>query len=720
METGIRDEITGLINVMTFLAEADVLIRDHDGCDAVFLHFDVEDFKSLNQKFGFRGGNEFLRIIARMIEETFPEAVVSRINGDHFVLVTLDTKNVEKRAKELIDELRTMQKDISIEMNVGIYFRRADFDDVSTCMERAKMACSSIKGKYDRFLCYYDDSLDERINLRNHIIRSFHRALKQGWIEVYYQPEVRVMTEKICGFEALVRWCDPEYGVLSPVTFIEILEDTNLIYKLDLYVAEQVCKDLAYVLKHPDEFQPISVSTNLSRVDFQMADMFAEVEKLRRKYDIPIHLLHIEVTESALDSNCPSMQEQVEHFQSAGYEVWMDDFGSGYSSLNNLKDYKFDYLKIDMVFLKDFDAKPRSRVILSAIVNLAKELHMHTLAEGVETREQFEFLRSIGCEKVQGWLFGKPEPFWVDGKAIKMDRSFEGLAETIYFSKLGRVNLLSTNPLTYEEHPYQIVNQLGIAILEYNKGMVSYLYVNDAYRDYLHSIGYKDEQHSVDYLNKNLYQAGGDRVFLYTLFQKCADSMKEESMDCVFNGNLCNLKVRCIATRENAKIASFVIVATNLSQYEYVRRAEDMNTAIRQLIEIFIRIDVLSEKGILRNIYTDYMQNCFANMTVGNSQKLGMFADRYIHPDDREEFLKFYDFSTLSVRASHAVKEHVSGIFRTMQGDYDYVLCHYLLIPFQLNGKRLYLSCIKSADGIQGKIWERIKEMLSSSNSKET
>ena len=186
-------------------------------------------------------------------------------------------------------------------------------------------------------------------------------------------------------------------------------------------------------------------------------------------------------------------------------------------------------------------------------------------------------------------------------------------------------------------------------------------------------------------------------------------------MDCVFNGNLCNLKVRCIATRENAKIASFVIVATNLSQYEYVRRAEDMNTAIRQLIEIFIRIDVLSEKGILRNIYTDYMQNCFANMTVGNSQKLGMFADRYIHPDDREEFLKFYDFSTLSVRASHAVKEHVSGIFRTMQGDYDYVLCHYLLIPFQLNGKRLYLSCIKSADGIQGKIWERIKEMLSSS-----
>ena len=243
-------------------------------------------------------------------------------------------------------------------------------------------------------------------DIRDYVISHLDEAIENHWIQVYYQPVIRTLTGELCGMEALARWVDPQIGFLSPASFIPVLEQVRLIHQLDAYVLEEVCHMLRQRLNHDLPITPVSF--NLSRYDFDMVDVFHLVEKTRATYQIPRDALHVEITESALAENDDAVHRAVDRLRDEGYEIWLDDFGSGYSSLNILKDYTVDLIKLDMGFLRSFTEK--SRDIICSVIDMAKELGIKTLAEGVETQEHAEFLASIGCGRQQGYYYGKPQP----------------------------------------------------------------------------------------------------------------------------------------------------------------------------------------------------------------------------------------------------------------------------------------------------------------------
>ena len=553
------DVLTGLPGLNLFMDEATLLLkRAADSGQVAFVFFDVDNFKTFNRKYGFSSGSDFLQGVARAISEEFPERLVSRLYDDHFAVLDYSA-TVEERVKNVLEKTRKLRRNINMELKAGIYVPDSAVYSIALVMDRAKMACDSIKRVFDQNYRFYDWRLEETIKVKNHVISDFRSALDNNYIKVFYQPEVRTMTGEVCGYEALARWIDPVYGMLSPAVFVEVLENVHLVHLLDLYVIEEVCRRLQEGQQQGRQL--VSVSVNLSRIDFLLADMFAEIEKLRNKYELPTELLNIEITESALYNDGDNLREQIERFREAGYEVWMDDFGSGYATLNNLKDYRFDVLKIDMHIIRGLENNENSKKILSMIVNLAKELKMHTLAEGVETAEQLEFLRAIGCEKIQGYLFGKPMPFGEQKHKLR----HEPMELRAYYDKIGITNVLSTFPLRDVSAVYRFVNHIAVAVIECNTAGEEltgyhYLYKNRIFVAYMKDLGFEATDEDLTYFAAHFAHNGLPAMPAF--FRRCLETKNERTetnIEGVIRGAVCSFAGRCSAT-SGARAAFVVIV----------------------------------------------------------------------------------------------------------------------------------------------------------------
>ncbi len=414
----VQDELTGIHNMVYFRSEAEKMMNyvTTDKENIVFLFFDIENFKSYNEKYGFHEGNVLLKKIAGMIEGTFEGSLVSRFSDDHFVVLTR-FDSCQNKIEQLSHTIKCCQGEVHLELKCGAYRPAENEKDPSLACDRARFACNSIKKHYDCYYQLYDKSLENRFQLKQYIVNHIDTAIENGYIKVFYQPVVSTENGCICGLEALARWQDPNYGLLPPGAFIEILEEYRQIYKLDQCIIEQVCRDYHEAEEKNLSFVPVSV--NFSRLDFELCDIVGFVSQITEKYHVPHEFLDIEITESALTDQQNFLQSAVKKLREAGFKVWLDDFGSGYSSLNVLKDYQFDVLKIDMKFLSGFPENDKTQPILTSIVKLTRQLSMLSLTEGVETKEQFEFLRAIGCNRAQGYLFSKPVPLNILREKIK-------------------------------------------------------------------------------------------------------------------------------------------------------------------------------------------------------------------------------------------------------------------------------------------------------------
>ena len=402
------DPVTGLMTPYRFaMLLQDVLNDDRLRSVCSVLYFDIEDFKSYNRAFGRPLGDELLHFAANLIRESFEGDIVGHIAIDRFVVAT-SAADITARVLAIYNAVRDFSKDFAPEMKCGIYKARHGRLESGIAMDWAKLACESIKGSYGVAYREFDAEMERHVNVSQYVLHHVEQALSEGWIHVYYQPVVSATTGELRGYEALARWQDPVLGLMPPTTFVPVLEEARTTHMIDLYVVRQVCERLA---KWKAEGHPlVSVSVNLSRTDFMSCDVVDEVCRIRDEYGIAPDLIDIEVTESALIDNDTHLRHEMERFRSAGHEVWMDDFGSGYSSLNLLKDFEFDVLKIDMAFLQAVDANTRAQEILVAVVQMAKRLGLCTLVEGVETVAQRDFMREAGCDLMQGFLFGRPAP----------------------------------------------------------------------------------------------------------------------------------------------------------------------------------------------------------------------------------------------------------------------------------------------------------------------
>lgn len=374
----------------------------------VDIFFDVDHFKTVNYRLGYDAGDEILQHIASILEERFSDGLLARFSDDHFVLVTR-REGIEERLGEVHDRVARLISHMPIEIKAGIY--PLDKNDVSIAFahDRAKVACNSIKGRFDYYYRFYDESLSVNEDMRDYVIGHIEEASQKGWIRNYYQPVVRVVSKLCCSMEALSRWKDPELGTLAPSQYVQYLEDARLIHLLDRAVVNRACSDLKTSLKRFGHAVPISL--NFSPNGLSLLDVPELVGSTVDAYDLPHDLVHVEITESSLTEDPELLRSVIQRLHKRDFAVWMDDFGSGYSSFNLLKDYDFDVLKIDMEFLRGMEGNEKSRTIVRSISNLAHRLGMLTLVEGVESKGQFEFLRDVGADMAQGFLFSAPVPY---------------------------------------------------------------------------------------------------------------------------------------------------------------------------------------------------------------------------------------------------------------------------------------------------------------------
>lgn len=493
------DEVTGLPNANYYRSFAASCLKKmlNEGKHPVVILFDVAGMHVYNDRFGYEAGDQLLIDICKILKNIFLDDVLVRYTDDRFVVLT-DEDALQSKVEKAISGVSIISKKRVASLKAGIYYYDNSEESPIAAVDKARRALQYISGNRHVLSCVYDDKVKESFESRDYIIGHFREALHKGWIQPYFQPEVRSLTGKICSFEVLARWVDPVKGILPQEKFIGALEESHLVQYLDLYIIRQAISQLHDRLMKHKLMVPISI--NLSRIDFKSCDIFKEVENIRSEYDVPSSYLKVEILESALSLEPELLKDAMNKFHAHGYEIWMDDFGSGYSSFNNLKDFNFDILKIDMKFLQNFDKNSRSRVILSSIVDMAKKLRIGTVCEGVETKEQSDYLKEIGCERQQGFYFSKPIPLVQVNKLLSQGKStFELQNENNYYDQIGKINVLC-NPLSKSENSGA---KTGIMILECEAHkQINCLYANQAVRELFTQMDLISNSNILNLMNK--------------------------------------------------------------------------------------------------------------------------------------------------------------------------------------------------------------------------
>ena len=480
------DNLTGLPNMTHFfeLAEPkrDAMLEQSQS--PALLYSDLSGMKAFNHKYGFSEGDQLLRYFAQLLSRIFGAENCCHVGADRFAAIA-DENGLEERLNRLFREWREMKSPMHLPICVGIYPHRLETVHVGMAYDRAKIACDALKGLYASSFNYFSSALNEGIVKQRYVLENFDRALSERWIQVYYQPIMRAINRKVCHEEALARWIDPVRGMLSPADFIPYLEDAGLIYKLDLYMLESVLECIK--VKAAEGLYTVSHSINLSRSDFDACDM---VEEVRRRVDaagVSRDRISIEITESVIGSDFDFMKGQVERFRALGFPVWMDDFGSGYSSLDVLQTIRFDLLKFDMGFMRRLDENS-GRIILTELMKMASALGVDTICEGVETAAQVRFLQEIGCSKLQGFYFSKPYPL---EHVIEYHRAhklsgYENPQESAYFDTICGLNLYDIGVIAREERDnlQNAYSTLPMCIIEVKGDRTRFVRTNQSYCDF--------------------------------------------------------------------------------------------------------------------------------------------------------------------------------------------------------------------------------------------
>ena len=402
-----KDRLTGIYNREAFYRKAAELMQEHHQTEYSIVYLDISCFKVINDLFRIETGNLILKTAAFYFGVLVGETgLCARIEADHFVLC-MPTNNLDM--KQVIAGLDSTIQSLGISHNVlfyaGVYPVDNAFLPIDQMCDRAHMALNRIKGRYMTRFAYYDTAMRDQMIEEQMIVRNMEYALQEGQFFIHLQPIYETTTSEISGAEALVRWRYNK-GLISPGKFIPIFEKNGFIVRLDRFVWEEACKVLRAQIDAG--LQPVPISVNLSRLNFYSQDLLEFLQGLIKKYELSTNLLKLEITESAYMDNPHQLIAMVRAFRGQGFSVLMDDFGSGYSSLSMLKDLPVDVLKIDMAFVQEVDKSSRAGAILESIVELGKHLRMDVVVEGVETKEQVDFLSKIGCHHIQGYYFSKP------------------------------------------------------------------------------------------------------------------------------------------------------------------------------------------------------------------------------------------------------------------------------------------------------------------------
>ncbi len=416
-EIALYDSLTGLANRNLFIEQLQrslSVIKLDDNYQFAVLFLNCDRFNIINDSLGHLVGNLLLQKISRALQSILGKnTVLARVGGDEFAILLSDISGVEQ-AKELAQNILDLLKkpfycnsqEIFINVSIGIVLSRPDYQDPENIIRDADLAMYKAKslgrGQYQIFTPEMYDLAQQLLILQTDL----YRAVQQEEFTVYYQPIIDLKQNKIAGFEALVRWIDPQKGIISPGEFLPLAEETGLICEIGSWVMKEACSQLSQW--HEQGFTDLKICINLAAQQLTRSNLVTEIDKILTETQLNTNFLKLEITESSMMQNLQTSQVLLEKLWQRGIKLSIDDFGTGYSSLSQLQNFPVNTLKIDRSFLKNVDGNSENLGLVPVILGIAEVMRMDVVAEGIETSEQLEQLRKLGCHFGQGFFFAKP------------------------------------------------------------------------------------------------------------------------------------------------------------------------------------------------------------------------------------------------------------------------------------------------------------------------
>lgn len=403
------DTLTGVYSKETFLKKAKEVLNNNKQKQYALLYSDIENFQLLKDLFGEKTGDNLLVFMAKVLKHYVSESeLCGRFESEHFVLLKeYDKKNLHSELDTIVKTINDFPVNMNLRLRFGIYLVDKAKMSMHAMINRAILAVDTIRGRYGRYIAYYDKQIWEKQVHEQEILNCMEDAIAEEQFKVYFQPKYDLNSEKVAGAEALVRWIHPEKGFMNPGEFIPLFETNGFITELDKFVWNKTCE---YIQEWKKKGYPVvPVSVNVSRTDIYNPDFMDIIIGIIKSHGLEPENIHLEITETAYTENPHQIIEVVKKLKLLGFVIEMDDFGSGYSSLNMLNELPIDILKLDMGFVQG-DLSMNSNNILSFIISLAKWMDYAVVAEGIETEEQIQMLRNMDCNFVQGYYYAKPMP----------------------------------------------------------------------------------------------------------------------------------------------------------------------------------------------------------------------------------------------------------------------------------------------------------------------
>lgn len=658
------DAATGLLSKEAFFDEAAAYLRHSGARDVSIVCFDVDHFKLFNDLHGLDCGDELLRYLGRALALRFsPDEAqpLARLAADTFALCATGIRP-ECVERILVDISSECPNGIDAIVRAGVYRIEDPASPVSIMCDRAVIALRTVKGSYFDRVALYDPGMREALVLEREVVAGIESALREDRIELFLQPKCNIRTGKIVGAEALARWRHPERGIVAPGEFIPLIERNGLVRSLDLRVWE---KTAAWIRGLIDEgVQPVPVSVNVSRADIYLVDVAAELHALVERYGIDPSLIEVEITESAYSERPDRIVAAFDALAERGFTVLMDDFGSGYSSLNMLKDINVDVLKIDMRFLDRDDR--RSKDIMESVIRMARWLDLPVIAEGVETREQVNFLLDVGCSYAQGYYYARPmeaaafEALLTDGSKVQHEQCAlqDARRPILDFRDLLHENTISDRMLS------SIIG--SVALYSYADGDLRLIRGNEAYRRLIATLGE----------GVNGAEEGGsllpfvhdeDRDALVAAAEETVRSCPDDGVEVVvrrMGTNGCHWhKMRLLhlnTTNGSATVYGSVTDVTERMEYmEALRKSEQrFEMTLEASGTVVFELDIPTRTAR----YSEFLQQAFGLAeTVANAPE-GFIEQGTVAEESIEDFRAIY-------RDLYAGAPRTSAVVRAIMGD---------------------------------------------------
>jgi len=404
------DDLTGLYTRQVFFQKAEKMVSENPDVQFDIIMSDIVDFKKVNETYGAHVADKILRWTGKFLSPFMnDDLLIGRYGGDQIVMFG-SHEVIKETGNGTMSHFLTLEKENglpNVVVKFGVYENiNHSVPMVANC-DNAHIAVNSIKYQYDQIVAKYDNNLKGKMNTQRKIEDSMHQSLQNGDFKVFYQPKHDAITGKIIGAEALVRWIHPEYGFMSPGDFIPLFEKNGFVVEIDAFVWGKSCENIR---KWKDEgIRTVPISVNASKLTFAMPDLITKMQTHVMRNILSPCDLHIEITETLMTENIEELVKKLNTMRLLGYQVELDDFGSGFSSMNALSTLPLDVVKLDMSFMKEFGDEKKSKV-LGACINLAKVLGYKTVSEGVETKDQCDVLGFLGVDYIQGYHYSKPLP----------------------------------------------------------------------------------------------------------------------------------------------------------------------------------------------------------------------------------------------------------------------------------------------------------------------